>query len=335
VKPARALRAAYVRSGIRNVLPTALKTTLRGRWVRAARRAGYPISSPKLPRPELARGRRPPQLTHVLLASDLNPRYIQCWELVRRAWQDIVGVEPVLVLVADEAEAPAELLDDPQVRLFAPLQDVHTAFQAQCIRLLYPALVETRGMVVIADIELVPLDPRYFHGPLAGLDERFFVAYRDVLHDRSMIAMSYNAARPETWGELFGVRTADDVRLRLAEWASGISYTAQRGGPGWYTDQQVLYARALPWAERTGRLWMLDDAYTGFRRLDRLEANGQDVITPRRRRELLARRYTDYDGAVPHALHRELNEHVLSLALESLGRVPAGSRSATAAARSA
>jgi hypothetical protein len=40
------------------------------------------------------------RLTHALLGCDLNPRYLESWELVRRAWLEVADVEPVLVLVA-------------------------------------------------------------------------------------------------------------------------------------------------------------------------------------------------------------------------------------------
>lgn len=318
----RAIRGAYVRSGIRRVLPTTLKNGLRRRWVRVARNVGYPISTPHRPRPHLERPRRFARLTHVLLASDLNPRYLESWELVRRAWPAVAGVEPVLVLVADAESAPRDLLDDPHVRLFEPLPGIHTAFQAQCIRLLYPALLDAAGAVLISDMELVPIDPRYFHAPLARLDDRFFVAYRDVFLHRSMVSVPYNAARPETWREVFGVETPADVRARLREWSADIRYTGERGGPGWYTDQHVLYRLLMPWAERTDRLWMLDDDHTGFNRLERPEPPTADWLSDTVRRAILARRYTDYNSAVPHSEHRELNEPVLELALRSLRHAP-------------
>ena len=58
---------------------------------------------------------------------------------------------------------------------------------------------------------------------------------------------------------------------------------------------------------RTDRFWMLDDDYTGFSRLDRPELKAEGV-TPCRRREILARRYSGYNSAVPHGRYRELNE---------------------------
>jgi hypothetical protein len=255
----------------------------------------------------------------VLVACDLNGGYVESWPLIRKAWLEVAEVEPVLVLVAEEAEARPELLADERVVRFSPVAGVHTTLQAQCIRLLYPALLDAPGCVVISDMELVPLDPRYFHAPLTALDERLFVSYRDVLLPREEVAIAYNAARPATWGELFSVGSEDDVRARLAAWAAMTSsYEGSRGGSGWGTDQLVLYRTVLPWGERTGRLWLLDDQYTGFCRLDRSDVDGLDAPTAEQERRLRARRYTDFHSPHPHSRFRELNERVLDVALEAL-----------------
>jgi hypothetical protein len=150
-----------------------------------------------------------------------------------------------------------------------PVDDLHTAFQAQCVRLLQPALVETDGAVLTADIDMLPLDPRYFHRHAGRVDERHFLAYRDVLLWGGEIPICYNAARPRTWRTIFGVETLSDVRERLEVWTRGLEYTGARGGAGWFTDQQILYQTLLDRGPRDDRVWLLDDRFTGHRRLER------------------------------------------------------------------
>jgi hypothetical protein len=314
----KVVRNLYMRSGVRDHVPMDTKVRLRRRWVRLARRAGRPISSPQLPRPPLARTRKPLRLTHALLACDLNSHYLDSWPLVRRAWLEVANMEPRLVLIAKEDEAPSALLADERVRVFQPIEGVATALQAQCIRLLYPALVEGAEGVLISDMELVPLDPDYFHGPPALLDERFFVSYRDdPFLARTEIAIPYNAAHPETWAEIFRVDGTERMRETLEEWTAPVRFDGVRGGDGWFTDQRTLFRYVFDWPEHAQRLWMLDDDYTGYRRLERWTVE-EDGIAPDLRRELLARRYTDYNSLVPHRQFRELNERVLALALESI-----------------
>lgn len=307
-----ALRAAYVRLGVRDRLPMPARFAVRSAWVRTARRLGAPAPSPRLPSQRLPPRRRPLELSHVVLACDLNPRYLESWPLVAPAWREAVGIEPVLVLIAAEDAVPAWAADDPAVRVFPPADGLHTAFQAQCIRLLYPALLETDGGVLISDMELVPLDPGYFTRPPATVDESVFVSYRDLSLEKAQIVMGYNAARPETWAEVFGVASEGDVRGRLVEWGSGREYDTVRGGAGWYTDQEALYAELLPWGARTGRHVLFDDAYTRFRRLDRphVEAGLPDSL----RRRIAAGAFTDFNSLIPHGEHRELNEEVVALA---------------------
>src|SRR4051794_41677207 len=134
-----AVRNLYARTGLRERLPMSAKLALRRLWARAAYRLGHPVGSPLFSVPRLVHGRRPPRLAAALLASDLNPRYVECWPLARRAWREILGIEATLVLVSSEEDAPAHLRDDPGVRIFEPLPEVPTALQAQCVRLLYPA----------------------------------------------------------------------------------------------------------------------------------------------------------------------------------------------------
>ena len=301
-----------------HVTPRWALGTVRLRATEALRRArgrttGAPIAAPVLPRPTLTHRRRPMRLAQVLVASDLNQHYLACWPLARRAWSEIAGVEPVLVLVAPAEEAPEELRSDPQVHVFEPVPGLHTAFQAQCIRLLFPALLETDGAVLTADVDMVPLNRSYFRRPAARIDERHFLCYRDVLLPICQLAICYNAARPDTWRELFAVDGPENVRARLAEWGAGLEYDGVRGGAGWDTDQQILYQTVLDWGRRTRRAWILDDRYTGVRRLERapLQKWGLTAADERRLRH---GRYSDFHCLLPFREHAELNERVVELA---------------------
>jgi hypothetical protein len=264
------------------------------------------------------------RLTGVLLASDLNPDYLEFWPSTRRAWSQIVGIEPILVLVATAASVPSELRNDPAVIPFEPLEGVHTAFQAQCIRLLYPALVETEGAVIVSDMDLYPLKPSYFHDPVAHLDERFFVTYRDHRLERGEIDMMFNAATPRTWAEVFGIESVADVREQLAVWASQTSYDGRRGREGWYTDQQTLYRRLMSWPARAERHWMLDDDYCGYHQLNRDKLVLEEGLQPQRREAIRRMRYSVFHCLVPHRNYREVNEQVLALGIAAAGAADRG-----------
>jgi hypothetical protein len=303
---------------LRRLLPLPAKNALRRLWLLVARRLHYPISSPRTRRPPLPSPRRPLRLTHVVLACDLNPEYLGFWPSTKRAWREIAAVEPVLVLIAEPEQVPQELRDDAAVVPLAPVDGVHTTFQAQCIRLLYPALLETDGGVLISDIDLYPLRPSYFHDPVRLLDERFFVTYRDTRLHRGEIAITFNAAAPATWGDVFAVDGAAAVSERLREWAARYPYDGRRGEAGWYSDQHILFDALQAWPAHGERHWTLDDDYTRFNRLDRLELVHEDGLLPHRRRGLRALRYSDYNCLIPYTEHRAVNDLVLELGLDAV-----------------
>ena len=266
-------------------------------------------------RPPRLRRRRALRLTHALVASDLNPLYLDFWPLVRRAWSEVAGLEPLLVLIAKQAQVPALLRDDPAVHVFTPVPDVHTAFQAQCIRLLYPAVLDIDGAVITSDADMVPMNRRYFHRPAARVEENHFVAYRDVLLGDRQIPICYNAALPRTWADVFRIGSLEDVRARLSEWAAGVDYAGKRGGEGWATDQQILYQTLIDYRRGARKAWILDDRFTGFRRLERGTLWKQPELDRRQQRRIARGRYSDFHCVSPHSEARELNELAVELAV--------------------
>jgi len=297
-----------------------LRALLSGRDL-AGRVRRRPRSSHVLPQPPRPRRREPTlRLTHALVAADLNPRYLDFWPLVRRAWQEVAELEPVLVLVADEAQVPEHLRADPAVRLFAPLPELHTALQAQCIRLLYPALLSAEGGVIISDADMVPMNHRYFHRPTLGVAQSHFVAYRDVYVASGEVPMCYNAALPRTWSTIFEVATLDDVRTRLAQWGAAVEYAGVRGGTGWLTDQQLLYRTLLDHGRRSRNVWILDDHYAGYRRLENAVLLRRGRLDARDRRRILRGAYSDFHCVHPYGEFRELNDLAVDLAIAGARR---------------
>lgn len=288
------------------------------RELESATRRAFSLGPPKprlVPRPPRRRaGSRGLRLTHVVVSSDLNERYLDLWPLASRAWQEIAGVEPLLVLVADEVAVPSALRSDPNVRVFPPVAGVHTAFQAQCIRLLYPALLDGAGGVVVADIDMVPLNRSYFHRPAGHVAETDFVAYRDLMLSDREVPICYNAAAPRTWLELFGVAAMGEAAERLTEWAENLAYDGVPGGSGWATDQRTLYRALIDFGARSRRVWILDDRYTGFRRLDR-RSIGAGELTASDEHAIALGEFSDFHCALPHVEFRELNERVVDLAI--------------------
>lgn len=200
------------------------------------------------------------KLSCALVACNENPRYLEFWPIVKRAWQDIVGIPVLLVYVAHQL--PPQLEGDTSVVLFPPLAAWPTATQAQCIRLLFPSLIQCDGAILISDMDMIPLQPQWFHETIASCASEDWVSYREPLNNQ--IVMCYCAAAAQTWRDMFSVRNMEDVRAKLQEWATTWPADGQRGGAGWTSDQEILFQTVLAASQTPGmvsRIKILQDPF--------------------------------------------------------------------------
>lgn len=263
-----------------------------------------------------------------LVASDLNDEYINFYPIVHRTWLKLLGIRAKLVLIADEIPHSLKHLSD-DIFLFPPLPHIHSAFQAQCIRLLYPALLEREangGAVLISDIDMIPMNQSYYAGSIAQLPDDSFVAYRgNVLMSAREIPICYNAARPATWSALFGtISSIEDVRRRLSDWFSAFSaYDGKHGGAEWNADQRILHDAVMAWqTQKNGRVVLLDDDATGYRRLDRAEISHIGGLTTEHMARVRAGAYSDCHMMRPHARHRRINHAIATMLFERFPKAP-------------
>jgi len=254
------------------------------------------------------------KLACCLVACDLNPAYLDCFPLVHRLWRELVGVDVRLVLIAERIPESLASLSD-SIAVFEPLPSMHTAFQAQCIRLLYPALLsdDYRDAVLTSDIDMLPMSRRYFVDPLAPLRPDGFVIYRSgVLDHLGELPICYNAAAPDTWAELFGgVRDGKDVRSLLqAWWAELDGYEGYRSGANWNADQKKLFGHVAAWGAGAGRerVARLTDRATGFRRVERHKPQRFSHALARRARLISCGYFSDFHMMQPPGEHAALNE---------------------------
>lgn len=241
------------------------------------------------------------KLTDCIVACDNNPDYLEFWPLVYRAWTDLVGIKVTLVLVADEI--PEDLEYQSNVVLFKPIKGVPTPIQTQCIRLLYPSVLETRhevdavvngkprkvnmeGAVIISDMDMIPCRKSYFVNAIEQLPNNRFVIYHDILRKHKEVRMCYNAAIPSVWRKLFlnGAENAyDKMRTTIKAW-----YKRYNGK--WTTDQQVLYNIVMKHQQKLNQerekdfsitveetFTLLGNWVLNYKQLDR--AKGKDIIT--------------------------------------------------------
>jgi hypothetical protein len=240
----------------------------------------------------------------VVTATDLNPMYSDFIPNFVKAWKAVLPEADVhIVLVADAI--PESLKEwSAHLVLSKPIQGMKTAFQAQCIRLLYPRQVARDEGVLITDMDMLPGNRRYYVEGAARGDRDSFVVYRDVCFPGE-IAMCYNVAHPKTWTSMFG---DEESSVILQRWYAGTGYDGQHGGMGWGTDQIKFKQIFDQW---TGHKVVLNDGITQFTRLDRIHPwNFTNRV--QLRNTLLSGHFCDYHCLRPYSENKEINDFIVS-----------------------
>jgi hypothetical protein len=181
------------------------------------------------------------------------------YPLVKKAWNKI-GISTKLILISNEIPSVLESFKD-EIVLFHPIENIHTAFQAQCIRLLYPSLFDNQN-IIISDMDIIPLKKSYFQ--IENHNEKFII-FRNAYTQNQMYAMCYNLANSATWKQIFLINSLQDIVDRLKSWYNS-SYNGIKNCPGWYTDQKMLFKYVNDYNKN---IIILDDNETKFKRLDK------------------------------------------------------------------
>jgi len=198
-----------------------------------------------------------------LLASDLNDNYYGLYPYVKKAWKKI-GIETKLILISDYI--PDNLKQyECDITLFKPIENIHTAFQAQTIRLLYPCLFDNKN-IIISDMDIIPLSKLYFTEKIKNYSNDRFIVYRDAYIQNNMYAACYNLANSTIWKRIFSVNNENDVIQQIKSWYDPV-YDGKKNCQGWFTDQKMLFK----YLNTKGKafLTILKDKELNFSRLDK------------------------------------------------------------------
>jgi hypothetical protein len=253
------------------------------------------------------------KLGTILTATDATPLYADFIPMFIRAWSLVAPEADICILYVAES-LPASLAPYATfIRVVPPIAGMHTAFQAQCLRLLTPREITRDEGVLITDMDMIPLSRSYYVDTIRPAPTDAFVVYRDVCLPAE-ISMCYNAAHPATWTSVFGSAPTETL---LREWYGGTGYDGVHGGRGWNTDQLILVRELRRWS---GQTLVHSDAQTKFRRLCR--SFPPETWTTQRsqlRRLIRSGVFADYHCLRPYPDHKEVNDWVVSCLQEFVG----------------
>jgi len=232
------------------------------------------------------------KLSHCVLACNENTSYLYYWHVVRRAWNNLIGIPVTMVYIGNSL--PKHLETDSSVVLFKPVPNMPTATQAQMIRLLYPAIIDCSGAVVIGDMDCMPLNGKFFHKEFSRATVEQFVSLRAPIESSKEICMCYVGATPATWASLMNVSSLEDIRDRMEIWSETYVANGQHGGIGWTSDQLELYKRVKGWEQQCPEKLCISSWEWDIPRLDRGMPYEWINITPHLESRLAYRHYIDF-----------------------------------------
>ena len=124
------------------------------------------------------------KIKYALMSSNANPEYLDFWPVAAKAWLD-VGITPVLFYIPDHAEdAPISQVmpaDVPgsEVHTIPHLPDVNIVLQSSLLRF-WGSCYYPDDIVIVSDIDLLPLSRRFFTDQLADVADNCYVHLRCV-----------------------------------------------------------------------------------------------------------------------------------------------------------
>lgn len=206
-----------------------------------------------------------------------NDKYSRFIPIFIHYWKTLYPtIKPMIIYVGNLDDKYGEYSD--HLIEYAPPANLPTAYVAQTVRLLWPALLNQTDSILISDIDMIPANSQYFTRSIEHLDNNLFVNFRqgDVLKDQ--IYMCYNAAPPSIWREIFHIYNINDINKFLIN-NFNTHYDSIHGGRGWYTDQELFYKYFMIWKNFSSDYVFLTDLETKFNRMEPMWLNyNVDII---------------------------------------------------------
>ena len=182
------------------------------------------------------------KLDCVLTAVNENELYIDFIPYFIKVWNKLYpNVDIKIILISNNIPKNLKNYKD-NIILFKPIKNISTAFISQYIRLLYPAILDYENGIMITDIDIVPMNNIYYTENISKYDNNKFIYLRNFVWSNKEYAMCYNTATNKVWGEIFNIKTKQDIINRLNDVYKNNKYVDGHGNIGWSLDQLHLYS---------------------------------------------------------------------------------------------
>ena len=181
-------------------------------------------------------------LSTVIASVNNNEKYYMFIPKQIKFWKRF-GINFVAVYVGEKI--PDVLLPySENIILYDKNLDLNTAYLGQNMRIYFSCLLDLpdNEMIMITDMDMLPLNDVYFKTGLEEYTKDDFIYYRYI--DGDQIYTMYNAAHPSCWSKAFGIKTMEDIDIELRKNYNN-NYDGVPGSHGWYIDQELLYKKLI------------------------------------------------------------------------------------------
>jgi len=251
------------------------------------------------------------KITKCVVACDLNEMYYSFYPLVRKYWKNMIDVDTILILIGDYIPDSLQIYKD-EIILFTPIPNIHTAFQAQCIRVLYPSLLSENENIIISDMDLIPLNKKYYVDNVKDLKDDNFVIYRNVISDCNQYPICFCLANSKIWKDIFNINNIDDITKTITKWF-WLYDNYELSSPfslAWACDQLELFHNVNKWKHQD-KVIKLTDEETDFKRLDRSEINNIKYNISYYKNLIESHTYSDFHLPRPLSKYQELLDKLI------------------------
>lgn len=194
------------------------------------------------------------KLNYVIVSSNEDKTYSDCWHIVSKTWKEIMGLTPVMASI-DEEESDFYSSEYGIVKKFKRIDGISTAFQSQVVRLFLPKLLE--GYCLISDVDMIPLSKNYFESNSEFLTESNFLVFSSDCPETlsaNQYPMCYIAGHSDTFYKIF------DLQM---EWEEFCWFLYKRNESKWCIDQEYVFDQVTKYHEQTGDVVFLKRGWGG------------------------------------------------------------------------
>ena len=141
------------------------------------------------------------KILKAIVSSDDNPMYLDFWPIVSKLWKLKFNIEPVLLYFGNNIDNIST--EYGTIIQMPTLDNIPISTQTQCSRIWYAGQCND-DIVIISDIDMLPLSPKYYIDPLINIDDNKYV-HLNPLYNNTYYPICYNIGKSSTLKEILEI----------------------------------------------------------------------------------------------------------------------------------